>query len=69
LFFKPLNNIASGYKELFGDNIIPFNPNANTLKILMDRVFKKIPPFIKCGKSKRQRIERHNAVVIFDGIF
>jgi hypothetical protein len=34
------------YNKLFVDNIIAFNPNTNTLETIMDRVFKKIPPFI-----------------------
>jgi len=34
-----------GYKELFGNNIIAFSPTTETLETVMDRVFKKIPPF------------------------
>ena len=33
------------YRDLFGENIIPLNTNNDTLSILMDRVYKKIPPF------------------------
>jgi len=38
--------IKKSYSDLFGDNIVPFEPNADMLKTIMDRVYKKIPPFI-----------------------
>ena len=33
------------YQTFFGDHIIPFVPDAATLKTIMDRVFTKAPPF------------------------
>jgi hypothetical protein len=42
---------VNAYQKLFGNNIIPFVPNIDTLKIIMDRVFKKIPPFINAEKA------------------
>ena len=41
----------SGYRKLFGDNIIPFASDENMLKTIMDRVFKKIPPFINADNA------------------
>lgn len=40
-----------GYTDLFGDNIIPFEPDAELLKTVMDRVYKKIPPFINAENA------------------
>jgi len=40
-----------GYSDLFGDNIISFEPDAETLKTVMDRVYKKIPPFINAENA------------------
>lgn len=40
-----------GYKEQFNEKIIPFNPNQVTLTDIMDRVFKKTPPFSNAEKA------------------
>lgn len=37
--------IEESYYDLFKDNIIKFIEKEHSLKIIMDRVFKKIPPF------------------------
>jgi len=39
------------YRKLFGSNIINFMSNADTLNNLMDRAFKKLPPFSTAEKS------------------
>lgn len=41
----------SGYKKLFGENIIQFVPDAEMLATIMDRVFKKTPPFINAENA------------------
>lgn len=41
----------TGYKREFGDNIIPFVPNKDTLFAVMDRVHKKVPPFQTADNS------------------
>jgi len=41
----------SAYLEAFGNNIIPYDQSADTLNTIMDRVFKKIPPFINADKA------------------
>lgn len=45
------NKVIKSYQELFGKNIIKFNPKSDTLNILMDRVYKKTPPFSNNGKE------------------
>lgn len=37
--------VEQGYVSLFGDRIIPFAANEATFQQLLDRVFKKLPPF------------------------
>jgi DNA-binding ferritin-like protein (Dps family) len=37
--------VEKSYQDLFGDNIIKFIEKENSLKLIMDRVYKKIPPF------------------------
>lgn len=39
------------YNKEFGDYIIRFNPSEGTLKIVMDRVYKKIAPFLNKEKA------------------
>ncbi|MGI6434975.1 MAG: PIN domain-containing protein [Syntrophomonadaceae bacterium] len=36
----------NGYIELFGEHIIPFSSNDATFSKILDRVFKKVPPFL-----------------------
>jgi len=43
--------INGKYQELFGKNIIYFNSHQETLKILMDRAFRKVPPFSTADKA------------------
>ncbi|SKC90433.1 PIN domain-containing protein [Maledivibacter halophilus] len=40
-----------GYEEQFNDKIIRFNPSHNLLKDVMDRVYKKIPPFLNTDNA------------------
>lgn len=42
-FYK--TGIQSKYKEYFGDNIIPFTKDGETLSVIIDRANKRIPPF------------------------
>ena len=50
--FEAENEYSSnGYKKLFGDKIIIFNQNLETFKKIMDRIFKKIPPFNKADNA------------------
>lgn len=41
-----------GYEDEFGDKIIKFTPNTDTFNIVMDRVYKKLPPFIAGSSDK-----------------
>ena len=41
----------NGYHDLFGANIIPFVSDNDMLKTIMERVFKKIPPFINADNA------------------
>lgn len=41
-----------GYEAEFGDKIIKFTPNTDTFNIVMDRVYKKLPPFIAGSSDK-----------------
>ena len=41
----------NGYRELFKDNIIPLISDECMLKTIMERVFKKIPPFISADNA------------------
>ena len=34
------------YVELFGENIIPFSPDEDTFRIVLNRLYKKLPPFL-----------------------
>jgi len=40
-----MKRIEKSYHELFGENIIKFDDKEYSLKLIMDRVYKKIPPF------------------------
>ncbi|NJD01219.1 MAG: hypothetical protein FIA99_01155 [Ruminiclostridium sp.] len=40
-----------GYEEQFNDKIISFNSSKNVLKDVMDRVYKKIPPFLNTDNA------------------
>ena len=40
-----------GYEKEFPQRIISFNPTETTLSEIMDRVFKKIPPFINAANA------------------
>jgi hypothetical protein len=42
---------VEGYNKQFGDKIIPFTPTKKLLIEVMDRVYKKTPPFINADKA------------------
>lgn len=42
---------TKGYQKQFRDKIIYFNPSENVLKDIMDRVYKKIPPFLNIDNA------------------
>jgi len=50
-FEKEKDYTLNGYTDLFGDNIIKFDPNAEILETVMDRVFKKTPPFCNADNA------------------
>ncbi len=53
-FGKEKQRTLNGYNEEFGNNIIRFRSDEETLKTVMDRVFKKIAPFLnKEGASDK----------------
>jgi hypothetical protein len=39
-------NILDNYKSQFGEKIIPFNPSEEILRKIIERVYKKAPPFL-----------------------
>jgi hypothetical protein len=45
-------SIRNNYSSLLNNNIIPFAPDADMLKTVMDRVYMKTPPFVS-GDSDR----------------
>lgn len=51
-FFEAESEYSSnGYKKLLGDKIIISNQNIETFKLILDRVFKKLPPFNKADNA------------------
>lgn len=46
------DNTLKGYKTEFPNEIIAFSPNKYTLESIMERVYKKLPPFVE-GESDR----------------
>ena len=44
--------VQNDYRKTFGDNIIPFVSDEDMLKTIMNRVFKKIPPFVDGSSDK-----------------
>jgi hypothetical protein len=46
-----IKTIQEDYQQTFGNRIIKFTQKNNTLSIIMDRVFKKIPPFINAENA------------------
>ncbi len=41
----------NGYIDLFGENIIPYNQNGRLFQQVLDRVYKKIPPFLSADNA------------------
>ena len=49
---KQENETEKHYKRILGEKIIEFNPDIKIFNKILDRVYKKIPPFIKGDSDK-----------------